>query len=125
MTIPFVFQPIRIHGQDHVDGGLTSNFALDAWANREGRTLGFFVQSQKGRVPSNPRGVRAYVSSIVNLAINANVREDLDDGIDDGPEPARVVRLTPHGSSLRFDYTVREAQRLVDLGYAEARRGGV
>ena len=117
MSIPFVFQPIRIFGQDHVDGGLTSNFALDAFGD-DPSTRGVYIDGGP-KTPSNPLGVRAYVGAIVSLAINANVREDIEDA-----DAARTLRIPATGASLSFDYGRAEALRLIDHGRAAALASG-
>lgn len=117
MTIPGVFHPIRIHGQDHVDGGLCSNFALDAWRGVNAPRAGLIVTSPQ-TTPDNPKGVLDYLSAVVNLAINANVRED----IEDATPGTRIIRLTGHGSSLNFKITEADARALVQWGYRQMKQ---
>jgi len=115
MAIPFVFMPVRIHGQDHVDGGLASNFPLDAWAPHP--TTGLYVT---GDTPANnPTDTRSYVQRIVDVAINANVREDIDDTT---PSTTRIIRLKGHGSSLNFGISARDARTLIQWGYRSMER---
>lgn len=82
MSIPLVFTPVKIGLNLLVDGGVTSNMALDVFDGHEDvQTVGIRFTRNQNR-PSIIKNLAQYIMAIVNTFIEANMQEDMEDDPD-------------------------------------------
>ena len=114
MAVPGVFYPQEWPQGVLVDGGITSNFALDdiKFPNRFG-TIGIRIDYPQER--DDPKSTRGFLSSVVDTAIRANVEEDELDS-----KRISILRIKVQGDSLDFDISRREAVMLFESGRIQA-----
>ena len=116
MSIPFVFQQVLINGDDHVDGGLLKNFAIDVFGddrNVVGLTFSGKLASEKEIPWYRPvsrlvnRGLR-----LLDLVLVRNVREDIEDA-----KYATSIHVTTSIGGLDFKMTDEKITQMIQDGY--------
>lgn len=130
-SIPFFYEPVALTGARGersvlVDGGLLSNFPIDAFDRTDGRrprwpTIGVKLSARPdaNQVPRPVAGPLGLVFAIVRTLINAREQMHLDD-------PCVVDRTifvdTDRIDAIDFDLDRAEQRRLYDNGVAAAER---
>lgn len=114
MAVPGLFTPVLLDGHWHVDGGLASNFPLDdvPWPQhlRGEAVLGLKVNALGGGGRRSLGGLLDYLGAVVDTAIRANEREDIED------VKSPWISVDVVGDSLDLEVTVEDARVLWQLG---------
>lgn len=78
MSLPFIFDPIKIKGDKHTDGGITANFPIDIFGTGENVVgLAFISKEPKKRREINNK--IDMIQANLNGAIQNSMRESLED----------------------------------------------
>jgi predicted acylesterase/phospholipase RssA len=116
MSIPFVFEQVLIDDDQHVDGGLLKNFAIDSFPDSE-NVIGLTFS---GKLASN-KEIPWYkpISRLVNrflrlmdLVMIQNVREDIEDA-----KGAAVIPVSTSVDGLDFKITDDKISLMITDGY--------
>lgn len=117
MSIPIMFEPVKVDDHVFVDGGLADNFPLhvfdsevpdDArWAGPNMRTLGLFLQEDKtrDRVTRDIKGMKEFVGCLVDT-IKMRITQL---SIKPGDENRTLFISTHHVTSTNFNITDRKS----------------
>ena len=112
MCFPFVFEPVRIHGDRHVDGGVASMYPIDIWGEGED-VIGFHIRG--GGPDTKPGkgicGLLEYAGALLDTMLHSINREHIEDA-----QFAKTVVLNTHHSPLYLDMTRDEAAKLIESG---------
>lgn len=116
MAIPFVFEQVLIDGEDHVDGGLLKNFAVDAFGNAS-NVVGLTFSGRLGKYEEAPwwRPVSRLVNRflrLLDLVMVQNVREDIEDA-----SKATTILLKTSIGGLDFDIDNQKIDTMIQDGW--------
>jgi predicted acylesterase/phospholipase RssA len=110
MSLPFVFDPVPIAGELHVDGGIGANFPLDIYG-AEQATLGLRFR------PQNPQKFRKVESklemaeTLIDGLIESCTREHVEDAM-----WAKTMLLDTTNSGMDFGMSLAEIDVMVAEG---------
>lgn len=112
MTFPFVFEPVKIAGDRHIDGGVSSHFPIDFY---DGDVVGFRVSAGPSK-KSNPSGMLEYGQHLVSTMIRSSNREHIEDALH-----ARVVELRSDTGVLDLQIDRSQASAMIHHAYQHTR----
>ena len=119
MTYPFVFEPVKIDGDRHIDGGVAANFPVDFYGKGKD-VVGFHVTGGFGGVdaPKGWAGLLDYGKYLMGTMLRASNREHIEDAMH-----ARVVELSaPNVGVLDLNIGRKKARRMIKIGYYTAKK---
>lgn len=116
MAIPFVFEQVLIDGQDHVDGGLLKNFAVDVFGDAD-NVIGLTFSGRLGQYEEAPwyRPVSRLVNRflrLLDLVMVQNVREDIEDASN-----ATTILLKTSVGGLDFNIDNKKIDTMIQDGW--------
>lgn len=111
ISIPGLFEPVKIDNELYVDGGVASNFALDLFGTGED-VIGFRVRSIKNIKDKKIKNSKDYAMAVIDTMIEANIKEHIDDAI-----YAKTIFLDSTCDSLNFNITDSDVDKMVKEGY--------
>lgn len=110
MSLPFIFDPVKIRGDLHTDGGATANFPLDVFGE-EADVIGIAFESDGGRSDVDDKFdlAGAHIDGMMMATMNEDIR--------DAGARARVCRIrTTHGG-LNLNMNRRQVRDQIREGY--------
>lgn len=113
MTFPFVFEPIEINGDRHVDGGVAANFPVDFYGKGED-VIGFHVTGQFTGVdaPEGWGGLLEYGQYLAATMMRATNREYIEDAM-----YARIIELDSPVGVLDLQLSRQNAAQMIRRGH--------
>jgi len=131
MSIPIMFEPVRVDDHVYVDGGLADNFPLYVFDSEDDvinarhaisnkKTLGFFLQENKMRNQTT-RNISKMQDFIECLVDTVKMRIALL-AIKPGDDERTIFIQTHHISAISFTITKEEMELLYDEGQKAARQ---
>jgi NTE family protein len=111
ISIPFVFEPIKIDGQLYVDGGVAANFPLDIFGTGKG-VVGFRVRGKKTAAEKKISNIKDYTSAVLDTLIETNMKEHIEDAIF-----AKTIFLESEHDSLNFNISDTDVDAMIREGY--------
>lgn len=116
MSIPFVFEPVRLGRNLMVDGGVLSNFPLSLFNGNE--TLGFRLHSRAASLPFAPEGNVQYLVSIMGAMLDGRDNYDVHT-----KKLAGLIEIDPGDfSSTQFKLSDSEKAELYERGFSASSR---
>ena len=109
ISIPGVFQEVKIGDRYYVDGGLVANFPLDAFGTGE-NVLGLRIMPQGQQTDIN--GLVGYFKAAFQTMLQAASQEHIEDAV-----YARTIPLETEESVLDLNMTRQKAEELIEFGY--------
>lgn len=110
--IPFFFKAMRIPGIEglFVDGGATSNFAMDVWDDSSRPTVGVKFEGRPRRRPvyNTVDFTRQLVGSLIDNANNTH---------NSSKDDTRVIQIASRGDSMAFNIDEKELKLRFSEGY--------
>lgn len=112
ISIPFVFEPVKIDDQLYVDGGVSANFPLDIFGTGNG-VIGFRVLSKQKAKLDKIRNVKDYTGAVIETFIESTMREHIEDAVF-----AKTIFIESDQESLNFNITDSDVDRMIQEGYS-------
>lgn len=114
MSLPFVFDPVRIGSDLHVDGGIGANFPLDIYGSGES-VLGLRFSGQN---PEKARRIDSKIDmglALIDGLIESTTREHVADAV-----WARTISLETTNSGMDFMMDRQEILAMIQEGEHQA-----
>jgi predicted acylesterase/phospholipase RssA len=108
MSLPLIFDPVRLEKTLHVDGGIGANFPLDIFGTGDD-VIGLRFQPQ--RKPRKIESKADVLMACIDGLIESTTRKHIEDAV-----YARIIELKTKGTGLEFDLTEHEMLELMSEG---------
>lgn len=115
MSIPFVFDYVKINKQIHVDGGIANNFPIDLYGSGSD-VIGVKIVSKNPKKQSIS-GLSDYSLAILDTMLTAHENEHIEDALF-----ANTIFIQTDVSSLDFKLSRKQAQELMTDAYAQSHK---
>lgn len=116
MSIPFVFEPVRLGRNLMVDGGVLSNFPLSLFDGNQ--TLGFRLHAKAATLPFAPEGYGDYLMAIMGAMLDGRDNYDVQT-----MKLAGLIEVDPGRiSSTQFKLSASEKADLYEQGVSAGNR---
>lgn len=115
MAIPLVFSSHTVNGIEYVDGGVTSNFALDVFGDEP--VIGLNFLERPGFPIGAKKGLVERIMQVVSMMIYASSREHMEDA-----KHARVISIRTQHSGMNFSVSEENVEQMILDGYVSARQ---
>ena len=114
MSLPFVFNPVRINNELHIDGGVTANFPLDVFGDGE-NVIGLRFKSSMGK----KRQVKNKID-LINATIDGMMESAMAEHMEDAIYARTCFLKTSHGG-LDLLMNKQDVRKQVEEGYNSMR----
>lgn len=111
MSLPIIFDPVKLGGDIHTDGGITANFPLDVFGNGED-VVGFRFGSS-GPTRRNIKSKLDIAAANIDGAIESAMRED----IKDASLRSRICYLHTRQGGLNLHMTKEDVGKQINEGW--------
>lgn len=116
MSIPFLFPYVLIEGTKYVDGGWVKNIPSDIWKNSKTPVVALHLGSKTPTLKETPKyklvtRLVQYISTLINIAIAANMQESLSD------KNVIDIPLRGAGELINLEMTENEIDLMIGEGY--------
>jgi len=112
MTIPGIFEKIKIDNSTCVDGGFSANFPLDIFGTEEG-VIGFKVRSKGSEKPKKIKTIKQYISATTSTLLEATTNHYIASSI-----YAKTIFLDSVHSATNYNMTDSDIDEMVNEGYS-------
>lgn len=113
MAIPGIFNPVKINGDLHLDGGVCSSYFIDIFGPGIGVIGLAFLNT--GIPPQKINNGLEYITATVRAMLNSINKEH----IEDAPN-ARTIYFNSSTDSLDLNIDRKDSERMFDQGYQQA-----
>ena len=124
MSIPFVWEPVLIDGDQYIDGGMIDNYPIHLWDHGQPSmlTLGFWVDNaaridwiKRGILPPTKGATEDFLEYAQRVVGGATTAETLEH-IVDGRDHKRTVYIDTPIQTLQLDLSEKDIQNMIGDG---------
>ncbi len=110
ISIPFFYEPVKLAGNYLVDGGILSNFPIDAFQNDPLPTIGIKLSAQPGSIakPHKITGPISYAEAVFSTTLSAQDQIHLND-----PKVIAKTIFVDTGDVMATDFDLSKDQQQV------------
>jgi NTE family protein len=112
MSIPFVFEPVLINGDRHVDGGVGSNFPIDIYGENATDVIGLNMFPNYNGPRRRAKSLAEYAFTIIDKFSSASLKEYVTE-----TTCAKVINLETKHGGLNFFMTKAQVLDMMEEGY--------
>jgi NTE family protein len=116
MSLPLIFEPAKIRGDRHIDGGIAANFPVDIYGEEAKDVIGLYLKTDPPKRPQPSRwwfkGLVQYIFGIIDILMAAATVEHIEDA-----EYAKIIPLETKQKGLDFSMTKEQVDRMIQDGY--------
>lgn len=117
MSVPLVFEPVEINGERYIDGGVSANFPVDIYGNRDD-VIGLYMEPEPLDSPPNRKwgfkGLVQYMLDIMEIFMNSTTQEHIED-----VDKVKIIPLKPKYRSLNFFLDLEDVDNMIEDGYKQ------
>ena len=109
-SLPYIFDPVMINGQMHLDGGIGANFPLNVFGN-EKNVVGMRFRGPDARLPSTPQTKDELGFALLEGFQESTTREHAKDA-----DWAQTIVLDTSHSGTDLFATVEDVEHMIEEG---------
>lgn len=123
MSIPFVFENVKIGQERHADGGWLKNFPIDEFSPQEDvQIVGFHFGSNISSIPTIPwyrpiKRLITYIQHLLSMPIAYNAVEDIQD-----TSSVLLIKLRTSHDGLDMSISQDDITKMIQDGYNAAKQ---
>ena len=116
MSLPIIFDPVMIHGEMHIDGGIGANFPLDVFGDGK-NVIGMRFKGSDGSKAKKIATKFEMGAAVIEGFIESSTKEHVEDA-----QWAQVMLLDSKNSGLSLEMSAKDVHDMIDEGYRCADR---